>query len=305
MDASQNKLTILSYNFYCRPHFLFKDNQGVRAKLLAFKIKEYETTHKVHIDVVCLQEIFNNFLSDKVYKTINKEMAKIGFIYRSKRVSVTGSLLNGGSYILSRHIIVDKQTKSFSSSNSSIFNSMASKGISYAKIKYLNKDFHIISTHLDSFKAKYRKTQMIAMKKWLAKRKITDNIIIAGDYNIDFWSDEMDNVDEVFGDYSQPDLKFDAGTFNEFTMNADTNDFIKRRKNEESKKEKSFLDFFVFKSSCIKSADMTALELKHKQHANDILFSTEFMANIYTDKKTIDIEDMSDHYALLSNFYLQ
>jgi len=45
--------------------------------------------------------------------------------------------------------------------------------------------------------------------------------------------------------------------------------------------------------------------LKHEQRANDILLSTEFFVNVYTDKKTIGIEDMSDHYAVIGNFYFK
>lgn len=303
-----DKLTVLTYNFYCRPHFMFKDNQGVRAKLLAYKIKEYETTNNIRIDVILLQEIFNNFLSDKVYKIINKEMSKIGFIFHSKRPESTYLPCNGGCYVLSRHIITDCSTKTFNFTKASPYNFMAAKGISYAKIKYLNKDFHIISTHLDSFEEKYRKKQMYSIKKWLKARKITDNIIIGGDYNIDFYGEEMDNVDEVYPEeegYEMPDLIYTEGTFDQYSINGNTNDFVKRRGSESGRAEKSYLDFFVYKSSEVERADMKAIELKHEQKANDIIFSTEFFANIYTDKKTINIKDLSDHYGVLSNFYFK
>jgi len=53
-------MNILTYNFYSRPRILFKDNQIERAKNIGKMIDDYETMNYVKIDVLFLQEIFDN-----------------------------------------------------------------------------------------------------------------------------------------------------------------------------------------------------------------------------------------------------
>ena len=291
-------LRVMTYNFYCRPRWTFWDNQIIRAKLLAKEITELEDKEGKKIDVLFLQEIVDN----KVHKILKKELKNIGFIFRSKRLKKNWRI-NGGVVTYSRHPICDQDQYIFKLKNSYVWNAPTAKGGLYTKILVGDKYYHLVNTHLDSFSEDFRKKQMINMKSFIDKKYIPsdESIIIAGDYNIDYYNDEINNVDEVF-EYEFANLDVKASHC-EFSINKD-NDWIQRRITSQNDPDNKgeLLDFFIYDSEDIEKAMMKIVKMEHKQVAHDIIYSSSFFFNILKPWKSLPVTDVSDHYAVICDF---
>ncbi len=289
-----NNLKVMSYNFYCRPRFMFWDNQVVRAKLLAKNICEWEEKNG-KIDVLLLQEIFDN----KANKVIKKTLKNIGFIFKSHRVKKMFKT-NGGGLIYSRHPICELDNYTFKKAQ--IFNAPAAKGANYAKILKGNTHFHLINVHFDSFSEEFRTIQMTNLKNFIKEKNIPEDetIIIGGDYNIDMYKEEINNVDEVF-DYEFAELKEEK--FTQYTIQKD-NDWISRRITSENDPDSKaeLLDFFIFDSEDIDEAEMRVVKFKEDQKANAMIYSSPFFLNILKPWKSLKVDDLSDHYAVCCDF---
>jgi len=291
-------IRVATFNFYCRPRWSFWDNQVIRAKLIAKEIEELEEKEGRKIDVLCLQEIVDN----KVHKILKKELKKIGFIFKSKRLDTTWRL-NGGIIIYSRCPIIEQSSMVFKLKNSYIWNAPASKGAVCVKVMKDSKYFHIVNTHLDSFKEELRKKQMCNMRDWLDNKCIPEDeaIIICGDYNIDYHNEEINNVDEIF-EYQFAEID-SSNSVCDYSITKD-NDWVQRRitsKNDPDKKSE-LLDFFIYDGEDVTSAKMKIVDLEHKQKAHNIIYSTPFFFNILTPWKKLKVKDMSDHYMVMCDF---
>ena len=290
-----SNLRVMSYNFYCRPSKMgFCDNQTIRSKLLGEAITEYETKNGM-IDVLLMQEIFDN----KANNIIKKELKNIGFLFKSHRVKKIFRI-NGGGLIYSRHPICELDNYTFDKGQ--LFNAAAAKGANYAKILKGNKYFHLINVHLDSFSAEFRKKQMVNMRKFIKEKNIPsdESIIIGGDYNIDMYRDEINTVDEVF-DYEFVDLKKE--NYTQYSISK-TNDWIARRitSKDDPDAKSELIDFFIYDSEDIYKTEMRVVEFKTEQKANNIVYSSPFFLNLYTPWKGLKVEDLSDHYAICCDF---
>ena len=291
-------IRVATYNFYCRPRWTFWDNQIIRAKLLAKEIVELEQKEGKKIDVLCLQEI----VDDKVHKMLKKELKKIGFIFKSKRLDESWRL-NGGIITYSRCPIIEQKSMVFKLENSYIWNAPAAKGAVSVKVMKNGKYYHIVNTHLDSFDADFRKTQMKNMNDWLDEQYIPEDesIIVCGDFNIDYYNDEINNVDEIF-EYQIAEL--DAKNSDCEHSIIHKNDWVSRRitsKNDPDRKAE-LLDFFIYDSDDIEKATMKIVSMKHCQKAHDIIYSSPFFFNILTPWRSLKVDDMSDHYLVMCDF---
>jgi len=315
MSSSPKELNVVSYNFYCRPRVFFWDNQVIRAKLLAKTITEYEERNDLKIDVLCLQEIFDN----KVYKILKKELKKIGFRFRTKRTNIKKTVkgmirhpstifkINGGTIIFSRWPIVDQSMFIFDSSKAYVWNAMSTKGCIHAKIFKNARYYNTFTFHLDSFSEESRKSQMQDLKKWIDEKCLSceedhieenEAIILCGDWNIDFHTKEKDNIDEVF-EYQYPKFKGDEI----YTMKPE-NDWVARRITSENDPDRKFelLDFFAYDYEDFSKTTQEIVKLKSPQMSNDIIYSSSFFLNIYSPFKTRVAEDVSDHYMVIAKF---
>jgi endonuclease/exonuclease/phosphatase family metal-dependent hydrolase len=288
-------IRVATYNMYCRPRFSFYDNQLIRARLLSGEILRLEETQGKKIDVLCLQEIVDN----KVHKILKKELYKIGFVFKTKRLDTTWRM-NGGIIIYSRYPIIKETSIVFKLEDSYIWNAPASKGAICIKVMKNKEYYNIVNTHLDSFNANFRKRQMEHMRDWIDEKMLPDTepIIITGDFNIDFHSEEKKNIDEVFDYKYAENIGFLKHSITQ------KNDWVKRRitsKSDPDKKDE-LLDFFIYDSEEVKKAEMQIIVLQHEQEANDICCSTPFFANIYNPNKNLVVRDMSDHYMVICEF---
>ena len=298
------ELRVMTYNMYCRPRWTFWDNQVIRAKLLAKEIEELEEKEGKKIDVLFLQEIVDN----KVNKILKKELKKIGFIFKTHRTKGSWWRLNGGVVTYSRHPICEQDQYIFKLKNSYIWNAPAAKGGVYSKILVGDKHYHLVNTHLDSFKEELRTIQMCNLNKFIDSRNIPEDetIIVAGDWNIDFYKDEINNVDESFNNdgYAFEFAKLNAKASHcEFSINND-NDWIKRRitSKDDPDNKGELLDFFIYDGEDISKAEMKIVKMEHPQKAHDIIYSSPFFLNILKPWKSLKVTDVSDHYAVICDF---
>ena len=285
-------MNILSYNFYCRPKKIFYDEQVQRA----YKLKN--VLENKNYDIIMFQELFDN----SAYKIVKKTMRHLGYRYKTKRVGKKFDIfrMNGGCKIFSKHRILEQDMLLFNPGH--IFNIMSSKGANYCKIQKDDKIIHCVNVHLDSFDKKIRKEQMLDIKIWLNKKKIPNDemIVIGGDFNIDYYVKEINNVEKVFGkeyklnkhEYHEKDCWRNYSTYNQ-------NDWaIRRDKNKDEINE--LLDFFVIKNpNNLNISQTKSVRFVDEIYANKIKFSTPFYFNIYNlfkSKKTLN--DMSDHYGV-------
>ena len=285
-------MNILSYNFYSRPRHIFWDNQVIRAEQFVKKLMYYEKINYCKIDVLFLQEIFDN----KVNDILKEHLTELGFIYKTHRVKKFMKL-NGGGLIYSRFPIVEQSNMTFKKAQ--IFNVASAKGMNFAKIVKRGKVYCCFNIHLDSFDSKFRLEQMKQMEEYIYVRTTDkDKIIIGGDWNIDILGDELKNIWKVF-DYSIPRVDFNTSS----STVSKRNSWIQRRitkDNDEDDKDQ-FLDFFIIKGNM--SAEMKVVEFELKQTAHDILYSPPFFLNIYKWKKDLLVNEISDHYAILGKFH--
>ena len=292
-------MKVITYNFYCRPKWLFPDNQLDRAKEFLASFKQYESING-QVDVIMFQELFDN----DVYKIIKKTMMKLGFFYRTNRPN-RKIFLNGGTAIFSRHPIMEKSKMSFP--GGSVFNVASAKGMNYAKIEIDNKIYHFVNTHLDSFKPDERLRQMRIIKDFLDEKFIpkTEGIIIGGDWNIKMETEEIDNVSAVFKNYTIGTRKLFKNDKSKNFSHYHKNDWLARRSPfMEKKKLKSYwIDFFVYKNLDTKNK-MKIVQLRsvNIQKAKKILYSTPFFFNFYNPFSKQKMLDMSDHYAVELTF---
>ena len=261
----------------------------VRSRLII----EYETMNYCKIDIIFLQEIFDNKTND----IIKQKLKSIGFIYKTHRDKKL-LRLNGGGLIYSRHPIIEQGNMCFKTAQ--IFNVAAAKGMNYAKIVKGGKDYNCYNIHLDSFDSKIRTEQMKQMKKYIDERfSPLSSDIIGGDWNIDLCSEEGEDIDIHLPNHTLPYLNEYEDTISK------ENDWVKRRitKDNDPDKKAEMLDFFIHSGNKIAVSNIKTLKFQYKQLAYDILYSSPFFLNIYKWNKDIVINDMSDHYAVLLTFH--
>lgn len=283
-------MKILSYNFYCRPRIIFNDKQIKRTQIIE-KMK-----HLDKFDVVMFQELFDN----KVYKKMKKIMKEKGFIYRTKRAGVKYSpLMNGGSIIFSKHKII--KTDMLIYKPGSIFVSSCQKGVNYAQIldEKTNKVVNVFNFHLDTFSEEERKNQLTKLKNWMyGDLKLTkkDIIIIGGDWNINYYTNEVNNMKDIFDNMKLCDMNFLNNKIKWTCWNK--NDWAIRRDLDKNEKNE-LIDMFMIQNVVYKSVNLEMFKSYKPIKSKAISFSTPFYFNIYDlFKKFKNITDLSDHYGI-------
>ena len=293
-------IRVATYNFYARPRKMFWDNQVDRARKLAKQIQILENKDGKKIDVLCLQEIVDN----KVHEILKKELKKIGFLFKSKRLDINWRI-NGGVVTYSRFPIVEQTSKVFKIKNSSIIFAPVTRGAVHVKVMKNARYYNIINTHLDAYNREYRKQQMIVLNDWINEQYFPEDqpIIIGGDFNIDYHKEEINNVDEVFEyDFALLDT---TKSISDYTIDSSINEWVKRRTKQRmfrpSEGESMLIDFFIYDSDDITDAKMKIVDLESDQKIKKIFARLPFNINIYTPF-TKSIKDLSDHFMVICDF---
>jgi sphingomyelin phosphodiesterase len=173
-------LNVLAYNTYMRPTSIFVNGQNLRRRWMTPELKGR------NYDVLILSEMFDDDIRADALRDLKSE-----FPYHTKVVGADhGADQDGGVIIVSKWPITKSAEKLFGDTSSGS-DSMADKGIMYAKINKQGRGYHIFGTHTQANKggsaAAARKKQLQMLKAFIDSQNIPaiDPVIIGGDLNVD------------------------------------------------------------------------------------------------------------------------
>lgn len=195
LKRCDQEIRILTYNIFLRS--LVKNNES------DWKEERLEDFCKIlhNYDIICLQEMFGTFNSRK--QNLIRAATIAGFFFfvdTSSPDFLSKYIADGGLIILSRFPIVAHAYHKFR--YGVVADSLAEKGLIYAKIAIKDSYLHIFTTHLQASYFDSGETNFIAsfrtrmdqlshinylMSEILAKEydKRNDKILLVGDFNVD------------------------------------------------------------------------------------------------------------------------
>jgi len=195
LKRNEQEIKILTYNIFLRS--LVKNNES------DWKEERLDDFCKLlhNYDIICLQEMFGTLNNRK--QTLIRAATIAGFFFFVDTASpdfLSKYLADGGLIILSRFPIVSHAYHKFR--YGVVADSLAEKGLIYAKIAVRDSYLHIFTTHLQASYFDSGETNFIAsfqtrldqinyinylMTEILSKEynKIKDKILLVGDLNVD------------------------------------------------------------------------------------------------------------------------
>lgn len=192
---SRKNIKLLTYNIFLRPP-LIKNNEN------DWKDERLDDFSKVmhNFDIICLQEMFGA-LNNRKHSLI-RYATKSGFFFYVDALSpsfISKYIVDGGLVILSRFPIISHSYTQFK--YGVVSDSLAQKGVLYAKIAVRNTQLHLFTTHLQAsyfdcgenhFKVsmntrmeQIKLTNHIMHDVLKQEYKSGDKIILLGDFNVD------------------------------------------------------------------------------------------------------------------------
>ena len=207
-------LKVLSYNIHGLPELLTPYKNSNRIEEIVHEVSNY--------DLAFLQE--NWVYQGLIKKNFSKDNYIIGsknkFFKRDKPKRSSG--LN---IITSDKInIYDYQEYEFTNCNGWLVNAndcFASKGFIYSKLLIDNDTLNVYVTHLDAGESDkdldVREKQMIELSRSIEKISNSEPLIICGDFNIDYYSNQ-DIIDNFVNKFSLINLDWDLNLKNKFKI---------------------------------------------------------------------------------------
>ena len=228
-NSPPTKVRVLTYNIFLRPPAIntnLDDYKNARVEEFIKSMKEY--------DIVCLQEAFGFWNNRK--QMLIKLAQKQGYVSfaESPNPSIFSSyVIDGGLLIFSRYKIVKSEFHAYPYSVQA--DSVAMKGVLYAKVGLADNHIHVFTTHtqathgnafdIDTYIT--RGDQLLAFRKFLdqiiAREYVEgDIVILCGDFNVNSRSPYF-YIEDIEADYTPLKLyklpKFE-GFCNEYTSMA-------------------------------------------------------------------------------------
>ncbi len=175
--SDENTLNLLSYNVYLRPSPPFINGQAQRTEQLPAQIKGY--------DVLVFCEAFDNTYRGKLLSGLKPE-----YPYATRVVGADKNLAQDGGVIIASRWPIRAQDQKLFGSVSSGSDSMADKGVLYARIDKKGRIYHVFATHTQADSGtkdqQVRRKQLQMIRSFIVSKKIpaTEPVIIAGDLNV-------------------------------------------------------------------------------------------------------------------------
>ena len=189
---NQNVLNVMFYNIQMISFNVSGMPQANdRAALLPAQISEYQ-------DVVVFTEVFDDGPREA---RLIPAMIAAGFPYHTEILNPAGIIpvpTNGGVITFSRWPILEEEDIDFAECGQASQDCLANKGVKYAKIKKLDKVYHVFGTHMDAGSQSddmfARRTQMAEIRDFIADLEIPESeaVIFGGDFNTDPVGIDMD-----------------------------------------------------------------------------------------------------------------
>jgi len=194
--GDRNSIRLLTYNIFLRPPPI-KNNED------DYKNERLEDFCKVinDFDIICLQEMFGTYNSRK-HELIRSAVRQGFFFYVDTPTPsfLSKYMVDGGLLILSRFPIVESCF--FPYAYGVLADSLAEKGILYAKIHIQSSYLHLMTTHLQasyfdsserdwdvSFETRYNQLHEVnfIVKEILKTyyKDYKDKALLVGDFNVD------------------------------------------------------------------------------------------------------------------------
>jgi len=214
-----NAINVISYNVQLMP--LVTGNFLERASLLPPNFSAYQ-------DVVVFQEAFSDSARANY---LHPEMLSAGFNYYTTILNDTAlpsitTTTNGGVVIYSKWPIEEEEEVKYANcSNNSSWDCLASKGVKYANINKLGRNYHIFGTHMEAggsaADVQFRMQQYGEMRSFIDSQNIPSNeaVIIAGDLN----TSPKDGIEfEAIQDSLEPIMPHHTGYYESAFSYSDT-----------------------------------------------------------------------------------
>ncbi len=184
-------IDVLTFNTALLPELAASTGQSDRAARMP--------PHLVGYDVLVLQELFIN----RHREALLAELAE-AYPYRSALLGVDGARelpwrQDGGTLILSRWPI-EREAQLLFEDLCSGSDCLADKGVAYAAVRKGTRVYHVFTTHAQSVYGRrveeVRAAQFALLRRFVDAQGIpaTEPVIVAGDLNVDAYSDELDTV---------------------------------------------------------------------------------------------------------------
>ena len=182
--ASATDFSVLSYNVFLRaPTWIFSDEHDRRSQHIPKFLKGY--------DAVVLQEAFSAQHRNAIVQAVKSE-----YPYNSGVLGEDEILsFNGGVIILSRWPINITEQVVFEGCDGS--DCMVKKGVIYVAVEKQGERIHLFGLHLQAQKeySQARVAQFPQLAHFIQQQRIspTELVLVAGDFNVDYFSHGIDN----------------------------------------------------------------------------------------------------------------
>ena len=181
-------IAVLTYNVFLRsPTWVFWDRHDWRVRHIPARLRGF--------DAVVLQEAFSNRHRTQIIEAVKDE-----YPYHSKILGEDEFLKhNGGVIILSRWPILTEAQAEFTVCEGS--DCLVKKGVVYTKFEKHGQTYHLFGLHLQAQVefADTRLAQLPEVRKFIDLQNVPkyEPLLIAGDFNIDYFSNDTDGEYEA------------------------------------------------------------------------------------------------------------
>ena len=175
-DEANTNFKVLNYNVWNLLPGITAKNTHARLDTIA----EYVTGY----DAIVFQELFDPALTAHFRSNISAE-----YPYMTDIPFKLGKLLTGGSFIASRHPIIEHDDAVYDACRAD--GCLASKGMNYAKINKNGKIYNLFGTHTHAYTTPddiaVRFAQLAQLKTFIDSKNIPANepVLMGGDFNVD------------------------------------------------------------------------------------------------------------------------
>jgi len=176
-DLANNSFKVLTYNTWALLPGIESKNTHARLDSIAEDIIP-------GYDAVVFQEVFDPALTAHFRSKISAE-----YPYLTEIPFKLGKLLTGGSFIASRHPIIEHDDAVYKACRAD--GCLASKGMNYAKINKGGNIYNLFGTHTHAYTTPddiaVRFAQLEELKAFIESKNIPSNepVLMAGDFNVD------------------------------------------------------------------------------------------------------------------------
>lgn len=261
-------INVLSYNvFLLKPPIAFTHQQR-RASVLPQQVHGY--------DAIIFNEVFYNAARDILLQGLSFE-----YPYQTKVLDKNGSLFSGGVVIVSRWPI--EATNQHIYSNCVGEDCFAAKGVMYAKINKLGRNYHLFGTHAQAGRSKKRiaarQLQLEELYQFVSQQNIplSEAVLIGGDLNVDRVKNNSDEYCKMLEVVSVQEPFYEL---NKYTFNGKDNYYCS------DDYRVSYLDYIF----------------PHKSFLKPLKATNEVRVFRTIEDKLWRIFDLSDHFSVYGKF---